>query len=307
VPFDEKVSHVQAQLEVLNRRVQVCRSILQHDLDLYKSNEKLETAWKDSAAAKKEIVKLEERIAVAEEESNSWWKAKLKVEEEEKKRSIKETAEAAKSAFKVEEGTSVVDTGEAIESTARKVPIADVSDDVATKPAALKVNPRTRFITELRHHVKEATAMAAQTEDSDKALDYHMRVYKAKTTDESYKYTQEHKKDMEHKSELDAEFEKKRVELDAKKAQRKKAEEEDKERRNREWEEKRKADARACVVEAREKLAAGFSLSAGEKLMIQEAEEEERRDKLRKAAEAADYKNDAEVLTNFNDDFLRSV
>ena len=60
VPFDEKVSHVDAQLEVLNRRVQVCRDILKHDINLYQSNEKLKTAYKDSEAAKKEILKLEE-------------------------------------------------------------------------------------------------------------------------------------------------------------------------------------------------------------------------------------------------------
>ena len=60
VPFDEKVSHVDAQLEVLNRRVQMCRDILKHDINLYQSNEKLKIAYKDSAAAKKEILKLEE-------------------------------------------------------------------------------------------------------------------------------------------------------------------------------------------------------------------------------------------------------
>ena len=118
------------------------------------------------------------RIAVAEEEANSWWKEKLKAEEDEKKRAIAEAAEAAKEAA-AEGGEALTDENSA-KSPARKVQIVDVSDDADAAKAKPRVNPRTRFITDLRHRVKEAAAMAAQTEDSDKALEYHSRVYKAK-------------------------------------------------------------------------------------------------------------------------------
>ena len=86
------------------------------------------------------------------------------------------------------------------------------------------------------------------------------------------------------------------------------AEEDDKARRNRDFEDQKKRDAKLVIVRLREKLADGLvPLTEGEKMMIREAEEEEKKEKLREAADAQDYAAEAEVLSNFNDDFLRSV
>ena len=86
------------------------------------------------------------------------------------------------------------------------------------------------------------------------------------------------------------------------------AEDDDKERRSREFEEQKKRDARLVIVRLREKLADGLvPLTPGEEMMIKESDEEERKQKLREAADRQDYAAEAEVLSNFNDDFLRSV
>ena len=62
------------------------------------------------------------------------------------------------------------------------------------------------------------------------------------------------------------------------------------------------------IVRLREKLADGLvPLTPGEEMMIKESDEEERKQKLREAADRQDYAAEAEVLSNFNDDFLRSV
>ena len=48
VPFSEKCCHVDAQLDVLRRRIDLNREILSRDIELFHSNAKLDACWTDS-------------------------------------------------------------------------------------------------------------------------------------------------------------------------------------------------------------------------------------------------------------------
>ena len=172
------------------------------------------------------------------------------------------------------------------------------------------MNPRTRFIVDLYKRVKEAVALAAEIDDADKALEYHVRVYKAKPTDASWKYTKEHEADKAKKAEFDREFEAKREEIERKKADAKATEDAEKERLDREWNEKKKTDAAKVVVALKEKRRLGQKLTQGETEQLEEALAEEELQTQREAqAEAGGSGGVSEekVMATFNDEFLRSM